>query len=115
MVDYFKKTIDWLDDLKVEWWSFVKERFSMNNDRSIGYGHIDSGCATTLLSILFFGFILCMTLMLFVHEKEKAEYIAMIIIFAVVGLTFVGLLLVVLIEAFLKIVLKVLERNYKKH
>ena len=54
-----------------------------------------------------------MTLMLFVQEKEKAEYIAMIIIFAVVGLTFVGLLLVILIEAFLKIVLKVLERNNK--
>lgn len=29
MVDYLKRSIDGLDDLKVEWGAFIKERFDL--------------------------------------------------------------------------------------
>lgn len=110
-----KKAIERLDDLKSEWWGFIKDRLTIDRDHSTKYGHVDSGCLSSFFFLLFVWFIISIVLMFFIEEKEKATEIAFCVAVAIVGLVFGGFLLVVLVEALLKIVLRVIcGERYKK-
>ena len=103
-----KKAIERLDDLKSEWWGFIKDRLTIDRDHSTKYGHVDSGCLSSFFFLLFVWFIISIVLMFFVEETEKAKGIAFCVAVAIVGLVFGGFLLVVLVEALLKLVLRVI-------
>lgn len=111
-------TIDWLDNLIADWWSFIKDKLSMEGPSrypDTSKYHSAEGCSVTILSLVFIWLIVSIVMLFFVEEKENAKVIGMWVVLAIVAFVFGGLLLVVLVDILLKLVLKILERNHQNN
>ena len=105
-----RRIIDCLDGLKHNWSSFIRERLTLIRDNSCSYGHIDSGCASTLVCLLGI-WIIFVLLFTFVFKTKYVKGLSMLVVGMIIVFAFVGLGLVVFFEAILKLLLKLLEKN----
>ena len=112
MYDGLKNSIKRLEEIKRAWKTFIKERLTLQMDNSWRYGQIDSGCASTI-GILFIIWAILFVVLFFVFRRNSylAESISIIVVLSNVVLAFVGLLLVIIIAAILKLILKFFEKH----
>ena len=112
MYDGLKNSIKRLEEIKRGWKKFIKERLTLQLDYRWKYGQIVSGCASTL-GFLFIIWTVLFVILFFVFRKNSylAECISIIVVLSIVALAFVGLLLVVIVVAILKLILKIFERH----
>lgn len=112
MYDGLKNSIKRLEEIKGAWKTFIKERLTLQRDNSWSYGQIDSGCASTM-GFLFIIWAILFVVLFFVFRKNSylAESISIIVVLSIVVLAFVGLFLVVIVVAILKLILKIFERH----
>ena len=110
--DGLRKAIKWLERLKRDWIRFIKY-YTIEKHRM--YRGWTIGCTFAVVYLCLISFVISLLILLiFKTDSDYAKGYGILAVLIIIAFVFVGLLIVVIIEAILKLILKLLERKKVK-